>query len=236
MKFIHGERTELKYNEMTPLDKAINEYTKKANDYYKKKLDIDKLPADVRKQRKHELDEAKCFLEHQRMNAESYASIQAGLDTYRQHGRDAAQGSLSDIATKQEALVKEPHHPTSVLNKMLVADARPRPSAQHTAHHIVPGRGKTRFAYLARVHIHGYGIRINDPDNGVWLPTYKKHIPHWSMPKAKGHLEYHTEGYERWIELKLKGRRNEALIRMELQNIANMLERNDLPKEAERKQ
>jgi len=50
----------------------------------------------------------------------------------------------------------------------------PKPSANHTAHHIVPGKGKTKGAVRARIRLHLYGIRINDPGNGVWLPTYSK--------------------------------------------------------------
>jgi len=235
MKFIQGTRSELRYDEMNPLDRAINEYSRKASEYFKKQLELEKLPPDVREKRKRELVEAKRFLEHQRMNAENYASIQASLDLYREQGRNATKGSRSEVAIKQEALVNEGHHPTSVLAKMLVADGQPKPSSRHSPHHIVPGRGKTKNAYLARVYIHGFGIRINDPDNGVWLPMYKKYTPHWSMPEAKGHLEYHTEGYEAWVARRIQGRSGEAFIRMELQTIADLLRRNSLPDEAGKK-
>lgn len=101
MEFIQGQRTELKYHEMTPLDKAINEYQRKADEHFKKQLEIDKLPPDIRNKRQKELDSAKRFLEHQRMNAENYAAIQAGLDQYREQGRNATQGTKSEITTER---------------------------------------------------------------------------------------------------------------------------------------
>lgn len=235
MKFIHGQRTELRYDEMTPLDKAINEYQKKADEYYKKKLEIDKLPPDARKVRQQELNNAKQFLEHQRMNAESYASIQAGLDKYRDKGREITKGTSAEKDTKLEELIQEPHHPASVLAQLLVADGRPKPSGQHSSHHIVPGIGKSREANLARVYMHLLGIQINDPDNGVWLPMYKKHTPHWTMPDAKGHLEYHTIGYENWVYNRIRVRSGEQFVRMELRKIADLLILNKLPEAARKK-
>ncbi|WP_086933879.1 AHH domain-containing protein [Agarilytica rhodophyticola] len=235
MEFIQGQRTELKYHEMTPLDKAINEYQRKADEYFKKQLEIDKLPPDIRNKRQKELDSAKRFLEHQRMNAESYAQIQAGLDKYREEGKNATQGPYSEVRKKQQALIKEAHHPTSVLAKMLIADGRPKPSSQHAPHHLAPGIGKTPNSYTLRVHLHFHGIRINDPDNGVWLPMYKKFTPHWSMPEAKGHLEYHTKGYEQWLARMIMIRTSEHLIRMQLRMVADLLTRNALPDEARRK-
>lgn len=117
---------------------------------------------------------------------------------------------------------------------MLLADGRPKPSSQHSPHHIVPGLGRTRFANLARVLLHRIGIRINDPDNGVWLPMYRKFTPHWSMPEAKGHIEYHTNGYERWIYNRIRIRTGEAFIRMELRTVASLMETNTLPDETKK--
>lgn len=231
----HGVRTELRYDEMNALDKAIDQYSKAAEEYYKIERESSNLPPDIRKKREAELATAKRFLEHQRMNAENYASIQAQLDTYREQGRAATQGPRSEIADKQRALLEEKHHPTELLAKLMAADGKPRPSKQHTAHHVSPGKGKSKAANLARVHMHRFGIRVNDPDNGVWLPTYKKYTPHWSMPDAKGHLEYHTIGYESWVTQKIRARRDESLIRMELNLIGDLLKANNLPQEARKK-
>lgn len=235
MKFINGISTELRYDEMTALDRAIDQYSKQADKYFKEKLKIDNLPINVRNKRIEELQKAKAFLEHQRMNAESYAAIQVGLDKYQEQGRSAMKGSRSEVVEKQRALMAEKHHPTKILASMMKSAANPPPSSIHTAHHIIPGKGKvykTKEGNLARVHMHRFGIRINDPDNGVWLPRYKKHTPHWSMPESKGHLEYHTKNYERWAERKVRSHRTEFAIRSQLKTIGNLLQENKLPNEA----
>lgn len=232
---IHGKRTTLHYYEMTPLDKAIDAYQKKAEQYFATKNEIENAPADVRKQREIELRKIKDELEHQRMNAESYASIQAQLDAYREVGRTATKGNRSEVVQKQRTLHAEDHHTTAVLEEMMRADGIPKPSSQHTAHHVIPGTGKTKNANLARVHMHRFGVRINDPDNGVYLPMYKKYTPHWSMPDSKGHLEYHTEGYEDWVRRKIQVKSGETFIRMELKLIGELLKINKLPDEARKK-
>lgn len=232
---VHGKRTTLHYYEMTLLDRAIDAYHKKAEQYFTTKNEIENAPIDVRKQREIELRKIKAELDHQRMNAESYAFIQAQLDTYREAGREATKGKRSEVAQKQRTLQAEAHHTTEILEEMMKADASPKPSSQHTAHHIVPGTGKTKDANLARVHMHRFGVRINDPDNGVYLPMYKKYTPHWSMPDSKGHLEYHTEGYEGWVRKKIQVKSGEAFIRIELRLIGELLKTNKLPDEARKK-
>tara|TARA_R110000868_G_scaffold377197_1_gene642480 strand:+ start:409 stop:921 length:513 start_codon:yes stop_codon:yes gene_type:complete len=169
------------------------------------------------------------------MNAENYAFIQADLDNYRAEGRDATTGSRADQVQKQKALLAEKHHPTDDLAKLMLAAGKAKPSNVHTAHHVVPGKGKvykTKEAHLARIHMHRYGIRINDPDNGVWLPMYKKHTPHWSMPQSLGHLEYHTKNHERCVERKIRLHTQENAIRSQLNTIGKLLQTNGLPDEA----
>tara|TARA_R110000868_G_scaffold377197_1_gene642479 strand:+ start:284 stop:412 length:129 start_codon:yes stop_codon:yes gene_type:complete len=41
MAMKQGQGSGAHYHELTPLDRAIDEYTKKADEYYKKKLEID---------------------------------------------------------------------------------------------------------------------------------------------------------------------------------------------------
>jgi len=40
-----------------------------------------------------------------------------------------------------------------------------------------------------------WGVDFNDAANGVYLPRYKKHVPHDSMPKAIAHSQTHTNIY-----------------------------------------
>ncbi len=239
MKYIHGERTFLYEHEKNNLDRAIDQYNKAADEYHQKQNELESTDPDVRQSREKELHAIKQKLETQRLNLDGMASLQAQLDAYRSVGRDATQGSRKEVTEKQRGLHSEGHHGNDLkqLKQFMQATAKPCPGCNHSAHHIVPGKGKakTQEAYLARTHIHRFGIRINDPDNGVWLPTYSKHTPLWSMPKSKGHLEYHTEGYERWVRNKLRVKSSEAFIRTELNLIGKLLQQNRLPEEARKK-
>ncbi len=60
------------------------------------------------------------------------------------------------------------------------------------AHHVVAS--KDMRADEARDVIFGWGIAINDSDNGVYLPRFKN-IPVPSMPKAPLHGPIHTARY-----------------------------------------
>lgn len=75
--------------------------------------------------------------------------------------------------------------------------------------------------------MHLNSIRINDPDNGVWLPANKKHTPHWSMPAAMGHLEYHTHKYEYKVAQRIRLRNTETQIRTELNIIGKQMQLNE---------
>jgi hypothetical protein len=154
------------------------------------------------------------------------ADVQAGLDAYRAYGRGAAEGSgqsRSAAAEIRQNLLAEDHHPTGILEFFMRAVPNPKPSGQHTAHHIAPGKGRSKFAYRARVRLHTAGVRINDPDNGVWLPRKSSYTPHWSMSEALGHLQYHTNGYERWISDRLETKFGETFVRLELRIISQLL-------------
>lgn len=234
----HGVRTFLRHDEMSPLERAIQNYEKKAAEYFRGLNANENALPDIREKRKRELDKIKRHLENERRLINVLADLQADLDAYREYGRGAVDKngvSRSEALTRRGELLLEEHHPTETLEKYMRAVPDPKPSAQHTAHHIVPGKGKTRFAYRARVKLHTSGIRINDPDNGVWLPTKARHTPHWSMPQAKGHLQYHTLGYEQWIAARLETKFGELFIRQELRILARFLQENKLPPEARKK-
>ena len=234
MKYLHGERTFLFEHEKNMLDRAIDRYDSLATKYYSKSNDPSCDSPDVRDSRKRELADIKHQLECQRLSLDHMASIQTQLDAYREQGAAATQGSRQEGTQKQKGLLAEGHHGNDLgkLEKYMQATGNPKPDSRHTAHHIVPGKGKTRFANLSRVHMHRFGIRINDPGNGVWLPTYAKYTPLWSMPESKGHLEYHTHGYEQWVRKKINAKSSEPAIRMELTLIGKMLQENNLPPEA----
>lgn len=220
----------LRYDEMSPLERALNKYQRQADVYFKKLNRIENSPPDVRDKRKHELNEIKRNLALEFSLVENLGDVQSGLEAYRKEGRKLAKDKQG-----RTLLSTEGHHPTNDLEKNMRAIPVPKPSPDNTAHHIVPGKGKTKFANRARVRLHLFGIRINDPDNGVWLPMYARHTPHWSMPESKGHLQYHTHGYEKWVHKQIQSRSSEANIRQELKLVGTMLKQNNLPPEAGKK-
>ncbi|WP_444997491.1 AHH domain-containing protein [Aliikangiella sp. IMCC44359] len=162
------------------------------------------------------------MLDHQRMHAFSMADAQAQLDTYRKNVRNA----------NSKTLLQEEHHPTEILELYMRVAGKPKPDCYCTAHHIVPGKGKLKINYLTRVHLHINAIGINDPDNGVYLPKRKADTPHWNMPNSKGHKEYHTHGYELFVNQRVTAKNTEQGIRQTLQMIGKMLQENNLPKQA----
>ncbi|WP_078085888.1 AHH domain-containing protein [Microbulbifer mangrovi] len=130
-----------------------------------------------------------------RIRLKSQAGLQAELDVYRAQAASKAASGLD------AELTAEKHHRTRVLMKNLAAVDEPRPSPDHVAHHILPGKGGwIQAASLdVRVSLHEHGVGINDPINGVYLPGKKKDRAHYLTPKALVHKELHGWNYEHWI-------------------------------------
>jgi len=224
-RIVNGKMVGQHYAEMTHLDRILDAYQQQAESYYKAKNALENAPPDVREQRAAEVKSIKAGLEHQRLQALALADAEAQLVEYRDRAR----------ASKASELQKEEHHPTDTLEFLMLAAHKPKPDSRSTAHHIVPGKGKHRINYQTRVHLHVNSIGINDPDNGVYLPQKKAHTPHWNMPESLGHKQYHTHGYEIFINRKLTMKPNEQAIRTELKLIGLMLQQNNLPPEARKK-
>lgn len=211
------------------LDQSIDRYDQIARQYFNTQSAIENAPPDVREARQKQLSIIQAHLENQRVNATVLANIQSKLDAYREEGRQATQGTRADSRRKRAALEAEPHHPPGVLEKMLKAACRPKPSHRHSAHHIVPGKGRLSRTYEARVRMHLFGVRINDPDNGVWLPMAIADTPNWAMPESKAHKQYHTDFYEENVTERVFHARDEKQIRLQLQLIGKALEQNKFP-------
>jgi len=226
---------EAAFEKKSLLDIAIDEYDRAAHDFYttnknfakeekgKPKPELTKL----REKRQQKLDQTTRHLQHQRLSLLVMAQVQADLDEYRMAGK-AAVGSRDKKAQQSglTALQQEKHHGTGLraLEKFLLSDGRPRPSKGHTAHHIVPGKGRAQvmgratrnYSYQARALLHVFGIRINDPDNGVWLPKSIAELISYAMPESKSHKQYHTNQYEEYVYRELWPQRSEQSIRNRL--------------------
>jgi hypothetical protein len=91
----------------------------------------------------------------------------------------------------REELLKESHK-SKRLSSFIKATGVSRPP-NTAAHAIVSGGHKE--ARAARKILAKFKIRIDDPDNGVFLPKNEKYIPHPEMPDAINHAKLHTEEY-----------------------------------------
>lgn len=236
LEYRNGVRLTDLAHEQSPLDAAMNNYERMARKHIsqygemaKKHYAEDKTLTE--KQREEGLEASLRFLALERDRLTAIASVQAQLEAYREGGMAATKGSAAQKRQALTMLSNEKHHPTEVLEKYMRAEGVPKPSSKHTAHHIVPGKGKIKKNLLTRVHLHRYGVRINDPANGVYLLHKDEYAPHWSMPKSRGHLTYHTEAYETWVHNRVMNQRHIDFLKTELQVIGRILQDNE-PKDA----
>lgn len=107
-------------------------------------------------------------LVRERAYIETLATVEQQLEQYRIDSSKAIEGTRKERLTATRAMLAEKHHPTKELMKYMRAAGRPKPSAEHTAHHIVSGKGRTTAMARTRLHLHTVaGVGINDPDNGA---------------------------------------------------------------------
>ncbi len=226
LEYQHGVRITPQYHEMSALEAAIYRYEQMAEKHYSlsnKNLNITK------EQRELKLKESLHHLKNERRLLESINDVQTRLDIYRKEGELAVMGNRKQAAKAARAMAAENHHPTKTLESFMRAEGVPKPSSNHTAHHILPGKGQYRQMEVsrARLHMHLNGIRINDPANGVYLVTIDANTPHWSMPNSRGHLKYHTEDYEAFVSEKVSAFNGQDHIKTRLQVIGRILQDNE---------
>lgn len=233
LEYLHGERISKLIHEMTPLEMAIHSYEEAAHrtlDKYQKlaKSHLTEDTTKTEKERNTELKACLRFLELERLKLEKIADVQGQLAAYRASALQATQGTTSERNASIRRLEAEKHHPTDVLEAFMRAEGVPKPSAKHTAHHIVPGKGKDPVINgRTRLHLHRYGIGINDPANGVYLLHKDEFTPHWSMPLSRGHKKYHTKLYEVWVMNRVRPLKNLDAIKTQLQIIGRILQQNE---------
>ena len=177
----------------TPFEKAVYEYEKLTHSYHKARTEraFASESAKSRETREAEWEATRQYLKKERVRLKSLAKLQTELDAYREQA-----------AKKSEmALLKEKHHSTQKLESHLAAANEPKPSPDHVAHHIIPGKGRWLQAAIldVRLSLHEHGVGINDPLNGIYLPDKKNSRCHWATPKSPVHKELHCWNYERWI-------------------------------------
>lgn len=169
----------------TALELAVHRYEVKAIKLYNRRLN--ESDPEALKASQDDLKHLKTL----RRSLSAQVSLQKKLIEYRDRS----------AATAPDDLMKEPHHPTRVLARNLISIGDIKPTPQHDPHHIIMGAGQFRQMemMMARLNLHTFGLGINDPLNGVWLPRNVKDKGHWSYPNAEAHKKVHRYNYETWI-------------------------------------
>jgi hypothetical protein len=219
-----GQRVTPLPHEMSPLNVMIQRFETQAKDYYQKKASLKKETGKERIKREKELAAVLKHLKNERKTAAAFAQVQTRLAEYQGWGRKMSDENPWD-------LLEEKHHPTKVLARNMRTDGWPQPSKRHSPHHIVQGKGKHPLTADTRLNLHLYGIRINDPDNGVWMPRTKKDKGHWSMPNAAAHSEIHTFNYETWVNFLIGSLEGETAIRSALVRVRLIMRNGTQPKQ-----
>jgi hypothetical protein len=152
-----------------------------------------------------------------------------------QTNSDYSRGSVNETAVetlkRADDLAGDDHHPTTDLEQNMRADGRPKPSDQYTAHHIVPGKGRTKDNYETRIRMHTLGVAINDGNNGAWMIQKTDYKPHWFAGDAAAHKCHHTLAYEDWLNSKISLTKTENSLRSFLRITGSQMENGDLQPE-----
>ncbi|MFL0809748.1 MAG: AHH domain-containing protein [Agarilytica sp.] len=91
-------------------------------------------------------------------------------------------------------------HSSTLLGKFLRVSGVARPGAKWEAHHLVSGKHPEATASRLVLAEEDIKIRIDDPDNGAWMPKTKADAKPTLYPNAIGHNRIHRELYYNWIE------------------------------------
>jgi hypothetical protein len=116
------------------------------------------------------------------------AQVERGLDRYR---ADAMRMSIDEL--------EDEGHQSSLLAHFLAVSGDPKPSPKCHAHAIVSGAH--RSAAELRAVLAWLKLRIDDPDNGCWLPENTAAIAHMPshLRKAVPHSRIHRFNYYFWL-------------------------------------
>jgi hypothetical protein len=143
------------------------------------------------------------------------AQIQAGIERYR-----AEAASMSNDQLRSE------EHNSARLGSHLIERFGKRPSCCR-AHAIVAGKHK--YSARLRLLMAKLKIRIDDTDNGCWLPENTAATPHPSFPKAVPHSRIHRFNYYFFTHGRLISLRDPGHFRNGLNIIGKLLQYGPLP-------
>lgn len=155
---------------------------------------------------------------HEHINyLKTVASVQIGIAKYRQKTAEMSRRQLENET-----------HDSARLGRFLESVGNRRPPRCH-AHAIVSGAHDD--AVELRTLLAVRKVRIDDPDNGCWLPENTAATPHPSFPKAIPHSRIHRYNYYFWLRsrLNLITIKSENILRQQLRFISQHLHENTMP-------
>lgn len=116
------------------------------------------------------------------------AQVERGLDKYRAAAMNMSVDELEDEK-----------HQSDLLAHFMGASGNPRPHSKCHAHAVISGAHK--YAAELRAILAWLRMRIDDPDNGCWLPentAAKPHMPAY-LQSAVPHSRIHRYNYYFWL-------------------------------------
>lgn len=125
---------------------------------------------------------------------------------------------------KRDQFLNEPHKPARLSRHIKCTGYQRPPNV--AAHAIVSGDHPA--AKAARKILAKWKIRVDDPDNGVFLPADSRYMPHPEMPDASNHAQLHTDEYYVNITNILNTATSQAECRLALRLIASKLKEGSL--------
>lgn len=116
------------------------------------------------------------------------AQVEQGLDKYR-----AAAPNMNDDALAEES------HQSKLLAHFMSVSGDPKPHPKCHAHAVISGAHK--YAAELRAILAWLKLRIDDPDNGCWLPenTAAKPLMPRRLQNAVPHSRIHRYNYYFWL-------------------------------------
>ncbi|MBQ1784208.1 MAG: AHH domain-containing protein [Gammaproteobacteria bacterium] len=83
----------------------------------------------------------------------------------------------------------------SQLARNMAKVGRLKPGSDVEAHHVVAKKVPNDWCDASRDILRAVGLDLDHEANGVWLPSYKRHVPHPLYPFAYAHRPVHHKEY-----------------------------------------
>ncbi|MDH5180868.1 MAG: AHH domain-containing protein [Gammaproteobacteria bacterium] len=161
------------------------------------------------------------FMISETARLKNIAALQVKLDSYRRSSSDMTLIDRNVEAAKTDN--------SKTLGENLIAYGKFKTNEYFEAHHIVCSRhsshASSRFILLRNYKLTDeekrelgndpyleYSYRINDPDNGCWLPKKHKYAQGTPYSNAVGHHYIHTNKYANWVHNTLLNSRSKKVV------------------------